>query len=148
MNKLKAAFLSLVMSCVSIHGIDNTVTIIDGTSTNIATFVDTGLNNLLLITNAGSATIDAIATESTAENNTVLVTGAGSVISNATTLSFAPSGISNTLQFVNGGRMEGAVAIGGSNNFLLFENTTNLSSRFNFNGTSNKALFKDSSITI
>ena len=143
MNSLRAAVLTLCFFPFVAHAIDDTVTIVNGYTTNIGTFITTGTNNFLMITNGGVAMITNIAAGPTARSNVVIVTGNGSMISNTAPLSIR--GMSNAVQFIANGQLHGGLAPAGTNNFVLLQDNV-LNEAFTVAGLSNRVVFAGSTL--
>lgn len=138
----KAVAFLFFLSANSAMAEDNSIVVVDGISTNIGTFINTGTNNLLLVTNGGSARITSAAVQKTAQGNAVLVDGIGSALSGTLSL----GGISNTVQFFHGGVILGGLTINGTNELVIYDQTTITNSAVISNGRTNTFLFRDSAL--
>jgi hypothetical protein len=142
---LPKAILFAMMFCLpAARAVDDTVTIVDGTSATIGAFASSGTNNFLMITNGGSASLTSIA--NSGRSNVVIVTGAGSTIANNATLTLASGGSSNALILLDGGSMSRALTTAGTNNLLHIENSTNILTTLTFGGRSNIVQLDNASV--
>src|SRR4051812_23262021 len=147
MKRFHALLLCALLLPLSVRAIDDTITVIDGFATNLAAFLPSGTNNLVLITNGGTATMTSFASKNTARSNAIVVVGSGSALNpGATSLGFANAGISNALVIRDGGRVRGPVTLGGTNNLALVDNTSVLTA-FTLSGRSNTLVFTNSTVT-
>jgi hypothetical protein len=116
MKRHFSAILALLLTFV-IHGQYNDTTIVvDGVTTNLTEFVQSGTNNFLLVTNGANVTLGTF-TGPRALANAAVVTGVGSI------LQFGGSvlGDSNTLEVVDGGSIS-TITVAGTHNAAFFRN--------------------------
>src|ERR1043165_499191 len=122
MRMRKALLVCLLLVMRLAYAIDDTVTVVDGITSNIGAFSPSGTNNLLIVTNGGFAIVSSIANQSGGRSNAVFVVGAGSILSNSI-VAFSAAGLSNALVVRDGGSLARNLTMGGTNNLLLIENS-------------------------
>lgn len=147
MRMPKALLVCLLLIPRLSFAVDYTITVVDGLTTNIGSFIPSGTNNLLIVTNAGIATVSTIATQSGARSNAVFVVGSGSILSNST-VTFSPGGFSNALVVRDGGALARNLTTGGTNNLLLIENSNIRLPNATFGGRTNKFILNDATVDI